>query len=203
MRCILGLQCVEQRTRPDDHPREEHDHPNRRHAIMSIVRIAPCQSCLEQARCQDCHPPLLLKVRRLGPPKKSRHEERKLEAGKQDAKSSPFLETQFDAGRRDAAITSRPGQVSRADGAFLKGIIDRDYQCVGTRRLRTRRVPFEEALSRGCIYVCMACPYFTSELFFLPLIAPSSCMVSTQLPSEYTKRRLSQLYSGHSVCRSY
>jgi len=55
------------------------------------------------------------------PTKKSRHVERKFEARKQDAKIDPLLETQFGAGRLYAAISSRPGQVGRADGYILEG----------------------------------------------------------------------------------
>ena len=55
------------------------------------------------------------------PAKKSRHVERKFEARKQDAKIDPLLETQFGAGRLYAAISSRPGQVGRADGYILEG----------------------------------------------------------------------------------
>ena len=53
--------------------------------------------------------------------KKSRHVERKLEARKKDAKVDPLLETQFGAGRLYAAVSSRPGQVGRADGYILEG----------------------------------------------------------------------------------
>jgi len=53
--------------------------------------------------------------------KKSRHVERKIEARKKDAKIDPLLETQFGAGRLYAAISSRPGQVGRADGYILEG----------------------------------------------------------------------------------
>ena len=55
------------------------------------------------------------------PMKKSRHVERKFEARKQDAKIDPLLETQFGAGRLYAAISSRPGEVGRADGYILEG----------------------------------------------------------------------------------
>ena len=55
------------------------------------------------------------------PTKKSRHVERKFEARKEDAKIDPLLETQFGAGRLYAAISSRPGQVGRADGYILEG----------------------------------------------------------------------------------
>lgn len=53
--------------------------------------------------------------------KKSRHVERKLEARKDDAKLDLLLETQFGAGRLYASISSRPGQVGRADGYILEG----------------------------------------------------------------------------------
>jgi small subunit ribosomal protein S8e len=53
--------------------------------------------------------------------KKSRHVERKLEARKTDAKVDPLLETQFGAGRLYASVSSRPGQVGRADGYILEG----------------------------------------------------------------------------------
>ena len=53
--------------------------------------------------------------------KKSHHVERKLEARKNDAKLDPLLETQFGAGRLYASISSRPGQVGRADGYILEG----------------------------------------------------------------------------------
>ncbi len=53
--------------------------------------------------------------------KKSRCVERKIEARKQDAKIDPLLETQFGAGRLYAVISSRPGQVGRADGYILEG----------------------------------------------------------------------------------
>jgi len=55
------------------------------------------------------------------PEKKSRHLERKFEARKKDAKIDPLLETQFGAGRLYAAVSSRPGQVGRADGYILEG----------------------------------------------------------------------------------
>jgi hypothetical protein len=38
-----------------------------------------------------------------------------------DAKIDNLLETQFGAGRLYAAISSRPGQVGRADGYILEG----------------------------------------------------------------------------------
>jgi len=53
--------------------------------------------------------------------KKSRHLERKLEERKKDAKVDLLLETQFGAGRLYATISSRPGQVGRADGYILEG----------------------------------------------------------------------------------
>jgi len=53
--------------------------------------------------------------------KRSHHMERKLEARKKDSKLDPLLETQFGAGRLYAAISSRPGQVGRADGYILEG----------------------------------------------------------------------------------
>ena len=53
--------------------------------------------------------------------KKSRCVERKIEARKEDAKIDTLLETQFGAGRLYAVISSRPGQVGRADGYILEG----------------------------------------------------------------------------------
>ena len=50
--------------------------------------------------------------------KKSHHAERKLEAQKQDAKIDPPLGTQIGTGRLYAAISSRSGQVGRADGVY-------------------------------------------------------------------------------------
>ena len=47
--------------------------------------------------------------------------ERKIEARKQDSKIDTLLETQFGAGRLYAVISSRPGQVGRADGYILEG----------------------------------------------------------------------------------
>lgn len=52
---------------------------------------------------------------------KSKHLVRKLEERKKDAKLEPLLETQFGAGRLYAVISSRPGQVGRADGYILEG----------------------------------------------------------------------------------
>ena len=45
---------------------------------------------------------------------------RKFETMNQDAKIDPLLETQFGAGRLHAAISSRSGQVGRADGYILE-----------------------------------------------------------------------------------
>jgi len=53
--------------------------------------------------------------------KKSYHLKGKLEARKKDAKLDLLLETQFGAGRLYASISSRPGQVGRADGYILEG----------------------------------------------------------------------------------
>ena len=52
---------------------------------------------------------------------KSKHVLRKLEERKKDAKLDPLLETQFGAGRLYAVVSSRPGQVGRADGYILEG----------------------------------------------------------------------------------
>ncbi|CCA77127.1 probable RPS8A-ribosomal protein S8.e [Serendipita indica DSM 11827] len=46
---------------------------------------------------------------------------KKYEERKKDAKLDPLLETQFGAGRLYAVISSRPGQVGRADGYILEG----------------------------------------------------------------------------------
>jgi len=47
--------------------------------------------------------------------------QKKLDALKATAKIDPLLETQFQAGRLYAAISSRPGQSGRADGYILEG----------------------------------------------------------------------------------
>ncbi|KAG8826294.1 40S ribosomal protein, partial [Serendipita sp. 400] len=52
---------------------------------------------------------------------KSKHCTRKVEERKKDSKIDPLLETQFGAGRLYAVISSRPGQVGRADGYILEG----------------------------------------------------------------------------------
>jgi Ribosomal protein S8e len=49
------------------------------------------------------------------------HVERTLEERKKDAKGDLLLETQFGAGRLYAAISSRPGQLGRANGYILEG----------------------------------------------------------------------------------
>lgn len=53
--------------------------------------------------------------------KLSNHAQRSLAERKKDAKIDGLLETQFGAGRLYAAISSRPGQVGRADGYILEG----------------------------------------------------------------------------------
>jgi len=53
--------------------------------------------------------------------KLSNHAQRSLAERKKDAKIDNLLETQFGAGRLYAAISSRPGQVGRADGYILEG----------------------------------------------------------------------------------
>ncbi|KAG8825350.1 hypothetical protein FRC17_008712 [Serendipita sp. 399] len=52
---------------------------------------------------------------------KSKHVLRKVEERKKEGKVDPLLETQFGAGRLYAVISSRPGQVGRADGYVLEG----------------------------------------------------------------------------------
>jgi len=53
--------------------------------------------------------------------KLSNHVQRNLAERKKDAKIDPLLEAQFGAGRLYAAVSSRPGQVGRADGHILEG----------------------------------------------------------------------------------
>ncbi|KAI0051839.1 ribosomal protein S8e [Auriscalpium vulgare] len=53
--------------------------------------------------------------------KLSNHAQRKVTERKKDAKIDPLLESQFGAGRLYAVISSRPGQVGRADGYILEG----------------------------------------------------------------------------------
>jgi len=53
--------------------------------------------------------------------KKSNHTKRLLEERKKSAKIDPLLESQFQAGRLYACISSRPGQSGRADGYILEG----------------------------------------------------------------------------------
>jgi len=56
-----------------------------------------------------------------GEKKLSNHVQRNLAERKKDAKIDALLESQFGAGRLYAAISSRPGQVGRADGIILEG----------------------------------------------------------------------------------
>ncbi|KLO20350.1 40S ribosomal protein S8 [Schizopora paradoxa] len=51
----------------------------------------------------------------------SNHVKRVLEERKKDAKIDPAIESQFNAGRLFACISSRPGQSGRADGYILEG----------------------------------------------------------------------------------
>lgn len=51
----------------------------------------------------------------------SSHVKRVLAERQKNAKIDPLLETQFQAGRLYAAISSRPGQSGRADGYILEG----------------------------------------------------------------------------------
>jgi len=53
--------------------------------------------------------------------KRSNHAQRILTDRRKDAKIDNVLEQQFGAGRLYAAISSRPGQVGRADGYILEG----------------------------------------------------------------------------------
>jgi small subunit ribosomal protein S8e len=53
--------------------------------------------------------------------KLSNHAQRALTERRKDAKIDTLLEAQFGAGRLYAAISSRPGQVGRADGYILEG----------------------------------------------------------------------------------
>ncbi|KAH9992646.1 ribosomal protein S8e/ribosomal biogenesis NSA2 [Russula vinacea] len=53
--------------------------------------------------------------------KLSNHAQRNLAERRKDAKIDTLLESQFGAGRLYAAISSRPGQVGRADGYILEG----------------------------------------------------------------------------------
>jgi len=53
--------------------------------------------------------------------KLSNHAQRNLAERKKDAKIDNLLEAQFGAGRLYAVISSRPGQVGRADGYILEG----------------------------------------------------------------------------------
>ncbi|KAI9509719.1 ribosomal protein S8e/ribosomal biogenesis NSA2 [Russula earlei] len=53
--------------------------------------------------------------------KSSNHAQRNLAERRKDAKVDTLVETQFGAGRLYAAISSRPGQVGRADGYILEG----------------------------------------------------------------------------------
>jgi len=53
--------------------------------------------------------------------KLSNHAQRALTERKKDAKIDALLEAQFGAGRLYAEISSRPGQVGRADGYILEG----------------------------------------------------------------------------------
>ncbi|KAH9061288.1 ribosomal protein S8e/ribosomal biogenesis NSA2 [Lactarius vividus] len=53
--------------------------------------------------------------------KLSNHAQRALTERKKDAKIDTLLEAQFSAGRLYASISSRPGQVGRADGYILEG----------------------------------------------------------------------------------
>jgi small subunit ribosomal protein S8e len=53
--------------------------------------------------------------------KLSNHAQRNLAERRKDAKIDTLLEAQFGAGRLYAAISSRPGQVGRADGYILEG----------------------------------------------------------------------------------
>ncbi|KAI0266822.1 40S ribosomal protein S8 [Gloeopeniophorella convolvens] len=53
--------------------------------------------------------------------KLSNHAQRNLDERKKEAKIDPLLEAQFGAGRLYAVISSRPGQVGRADGYILEG----------------------------------------------------------------------------------
>ncbi|KAI0062909.1 40S ribosomal protein S8 [Artomyces pyxidatus] len=53
--------------------------------------------------------------------KLSNHAQRNADERKKEAKIDPLLESQFGAGRLYASISSRPGQVGRADGYILEG----------------------------------------------------------------------------------
>lgn len=53
--------------------------------------------------------------------KKSKHVLTKLAHRQKEAKIDPLLESQFQAGRLYASISSRPGQSGRADGYILEG----------------------------------------------------------------------------------
>ena len=53
--------------------------------------------------------------------KQSNHVKAVLEERKASAKVDPLLESQFQAGRLYASISSRPGQSGRADGYVLEG----------------------------------------------------------------------------------
>ena len=115
MRCILGPRGVEHRTRPDEHPREERNHPNRRHTVPSVVRIGSCPARLEEARRQGCRRCCCLKGED-GADGEDAPRGAQIRGKNRDAKIDPLLETHFGAGRLYAAISSRSGQVSRAKG---------------------------------------------------------------------------------------
>ncbi|VDP14147.1 unnamed protein product [Soboliphyme baturini] len=53
--------------------------------------------------------------------KKSKNSQKKYEERQKSAKVDPHLEEQFQSGRVLASISSRPGQVGRADGYILEG----------------------------------------------------------------------------------
>lgn len=90
--------------------------------------------------------PLMLEVRRssrisfaqtlpsaVDAPKKSNALQKVLATRQKDAKIDPLLESQFQAGRLYAAISSRPGQSGRADGYILEGAELQFYvRCVST-----------------------------------------------------------------------
>jgi len=69
------------------------------------------------------------------PAKQSAHVKRTIEGRKAEAKIDPLLESQFQAGRLYAFISSRPGQSGRADGYILEGKELEFY----VRKLRDRK----------------------------------------------------------------
>ena len=119
MRWYLGLQRVEQRTRPDKHPREDRDHPNRYHAVPPVVRIAPCPACFKEARRQGRRPQRCCLRGEDEADGEVALCSAQMRGKNQDVNIDPLLETRL-ARVLYAAISSWSGQVGRADGYILE-----------------------------------------------------------------------------------